>query len=209
MLTTYRNGLRARAASVRAVYTFPETTLEFQWETFLQPGGQHLLGVVKSGSRLLERCERSAAGIAVDGARVEAEADQCTLHQRDVLVLGLVDVDPEAMGLSSLLCKRPLCFLIFIPGRLSGPDPGERALRRRNPSTGAGILARKRKSSEVWRRSLHPISALLPIRSCYAGYYAGSSFGTRSPSRIAKRCKAAFQFCTGMVHFLAICSNAR
>src|SRR5437763_5521619 len=39
--------------------------------------------------------------------------------------------------------------------------------------------------------------------------YASASCGTRSPSRIAKRCKAAFQFCTGIVHFLAICSNAR
>jgi hypothetical protein len=37
--------------------------------------------------------------------------------------------------------------------------------------------------------------------------YANSAFGTRSPSRIAKRCKAAFQFCTGMVHFLAMCSR--
>ena len=33
--------------------------------------------------------------------------------------------------------------------------------------------------------------------------------GTRSPSRIAKRCKAAFHFCSGMVHFLAMCSRAR
>lgn len=33
--------------------------------------------------------------------------------------------------------------------------------------------------------------------------YANSAFGTRSPSRIAKRCRAAFQFCTSIVHFLA------
>ena len=39
--------------------------------------------------------------------------------------------------------------------------------------------------------------------------YIISGFGTRSPSRIAKRCKAAFQFCTGMVHFFAMCSSAR
>src|SRR5579872_863857 len=39
--------------------------------------------------------------------------------------------------------------------------------------------------------------------------YTISALGTRSPSRIAKRCKAAFQFCTGMVHFFAMCSKAR
>ena len=46
------------------------------------------------------------------------------------------------------------------------------------------------------------IAPLLPA-------HASASCGTRSPSRIAKRCKAAFQFCTGMVHFLAMCSRAR
>src|ERR1039458_9798402 len=43
----------------------------------------------------------------------------------------------------------------------------------------------------------------------YLSGYANASGGTRSPSRIAKRCKAAFQSCTGIVHFLAICSSAR
>jgi hypothetical protein len=49
-----------------------------------------------------------------------------------------------------------------------------------------------------------------PQRSVQAAtIYIISVWGTRSPSRIAKRCKAAFQFCTGMVHFFAMCSRAR
>jgi len=49
-----------------------------------------------------------------------------------------------------------------------------------------------------------------PQRSVYSALiYISSPFGTRSPGRIAKRCKAAFQFCTGIVHFLAMCSSAR
>src|SRR5690349_7163844 len=47
------------------------------------------------------------------------------------------------------------------------------------------------------------------VRRSSPSAHASASCGTRSPSKIAKRCKAAFQFCTGIVHFLAICSNAR
>src|ERR1700722_7434079 len=46
---------------------------------------------------------------------------------------------------------------------------------------------------------------IAPLRPAHAS----ASCGTRSPSRIAKRCKAAFQFCTGMVHFFAMCSSAK
>ena len=63
----------------------------------------------------------------------------------------------------------------------------------------AGAL-RQRAQTPRWRISCNPAS--LPAD-------ANASCGTRSPSRIAKRCNAAFQFCTGMVHFLAICSSAR
>ena len=57
-------------------------------------------------------------------------------------------------------------------------------------------------------QSPHPRNAVLPILHRKLVYII-SIFGTRSPSRIAKRCKAAFQFCTGIVHFLAMCSKAR
>lgn len=39
--------------------------------------------------------------------------------------------------------------------------------------------------------------------------YATVALGTRSPSRMANCCKAAFQSFTGLVHFLAMCSRAR
>src|ERR1039457_2791686 len=67
-------------------------------------------------------------------------------------------------------------------------------------------------------RSLFPLSTPRPFpprrhfhsaRFISAAIYIISPLGTRSPSRIAKRCKADFQFCTGIVHFLAMCSRAR
>src|SRR5262249_18026222 len=70
------------------------------------------------------------------------------------------------------------------------------------------ILARKRKISGVWGQSPHPRNALVPIVHAVMIYLI-STLGTRSPSKIAKRCKAAFQSCTGMVHFLATRSKAR
>src|SRR6266481_8998334 len=78
--------------------------------------------------------------------------------------------------------------------------------------------AARRSVQESWRESAKsrrfggraPIPEMLFFRFLHAvTIYANSAFGTRSPSRIAKRCKAAFQFCTGMVHFLAMCSRAR
>src|SRR5579864_3311135 len=57
-------------------------------------------------------------------------------------------------------------------------------------------------------RSPHPGMFFFRVLHA-AAIYAISVLGTRSPSRIAKRCNAAFQFCTGMVHFFAICSRAR
>ena len=70
------------------------------------------------------------------------------------------------------------------------------------------ILARKRKISGVWGQSPHPRNALVPILPAVM-IHVISTLGTRSPSKIAKRCKAAFQFCTGIVHFRAMRSKAR
>ena len=80
--------------------------------------------------------------------------------------------------------------------------------RERSSAPGPGILAQKRKISGVGGQSPHPRNVLLPILHAET-IYCNSAFGTRSPSRIAKRCNAAFQFCTGMVHFFAMCSRAR
>ena len=54
-------------------------------------------------------------------------------------------------------------------------------------------------------------TALSGVLSCTSGpgYHARSPAGMRSGHRILKRFSAAFQFCTGIVHFFAALRSAR
>src|SRR5579871_6042086 len=127
-------------------------------------------------------------------------------------------------GASSGLCKRP-GFLPCAAGYRGGGKVGILGLdfhfstaQQRNSWFGCSAF-KFRKEFCLEPRDFRPAranSALAPspgtadtFSDPFLSAYASASCGTRSPSRIANRCKAAFQFCTGMVHFWAICSSAR
>jgi hypothetical protein len=122
---------------------------------------------------------------------------------------------------SSILCKRPFFFLRRRhSGRWESGNPafGFHFSTAHSFSSSLSVTARTtsfflgapRNAASRARARRGPLLAdqkgLQSVRAVPG--YARASSGTRSPSRIANRCKAAFQSCTGIVHFLAMCSSA-
>jgi hypothetical protein len=112
------------------------------------------------------------------------------------------------------------CFWISTFPRHTSSSASARPLNANQTVVGAVEMWESRRLCEIskaaWKRweacrSLSIVSTRRHFHNArfMPETYTISAWGTRSPSRIAKRCNAAFQFCTGIVHFLAICSKAR